>query len=107
MAMKISPAVPALKDAGQKTITTAGTSVLLSANTIADEVTIKALSTNVGSVWVKPNGVAGANYQTTGFELRPGEVVTSELRSNLNEIALDTSTNGNIVCFIYVAHEGR
>jgi len=107
MTMKVTPAVPALKDAGQKTITTAGTSVLLSSDTIADEVTIKALSTNTNSVWVKPNGVTGANYSANGFELRPGEVVTIEVRQNLNEIALDTSTDGNKVCFVYVAHEGR
>lgn len=97
----VVPGAVVSSGANQKAVTTAGTSVILATTTPAREVIIKALKANTGKIYVKPGGIAGANYSSNGFELSAGDSVTVQLISNLTDIAIDSSVNGEGVSYIY------
>ena len=83
---------------GLTTVPTAGTSVALATSTAVKTVTIRALSSNTGLVYVGSSSVSSAN----GFELSPQETVSLDL-DNLNKVWLDVQVNGEGVSFIYLA----
>ncbi len=83
---------------GRKTVTTAGTRVTLAASTACQSVTIKALLTNTGLIYVGDTAVSSAN----GLTLWPGDSVSLDI-ANLTTVNLDSSVNGEGVTFLGVA----
>lgn len=82
---------------GKKTVTTAGTRVTLASSTTVKSVTIKALSTNTGFIYVGDTTVASTN----GFQLSAGETISMDI-ANLNTVNLDSSVSGESVTYIGV-----
>ena len=81
---------------GQKTVTTAGTRVVLSTSqTLTSGVTIKAMSTNTGIIFVGNSSVTSSN----GFRLSASAEVFIEI-DNLATIYIDSSVNGEGVSYI-------
>lgn len=79
---------------GKKTVTTAGTRVVLG-TTVAKSVTIRALATNTGLIYVGDVTVASTN----GFQLSAGESVSLDI-STLSRIYIDSSVNGEGVTYV-------
>lgn len=82
---------------GKKTVTTAGTRVTLASSQAVKSVTIKALSTNTGIIYVGDTSVASTN----GFQLSAGETISMDI-ANLNTVNLDSSVSGESVTYIGV-----
>lgn len=82
---------------GKKTVTTAGTRVTLASSQAVKSVTIKALSTNTGFIYVGDTSVASTN----GLQLEAGETISLDI-ANLNTVNLDSSVNGEGVTYIGV-----
>lgn len=80
---------------GKKTVTTAGTRVTLASSQAVKSVTIKALSTNTGLIYVGDTSVASTN----GFQLSAGETISMDI-ANLNTVNLDSAVNGEGVTYI-------
>jgi hypothetical protein len=95
--LRTAPAVPTVLLNGNKVVTTAGTRVTLAASTTIRAVTIKALSTNTGIIYIGDTSAAAAN----GFQLRAGESVSLSL-TNLSTINLDASVSGEGVTYAAV-----
>lgn len=83
---------------GKTSVTTAGTRVVLAASQAVLSVTIKALSTNTGVIYVGNASVASTN----GFQLSAGDTLSMDL-ANLNTINIDSSVNGEGVTYFSVA----
>lgn len=81
---------------GRASVTTAATRVQLPSNPVAS-VTIKALVTNTGVIYVGGPGVASGN----GFQLAAGDSVSFDI-SNTNAIYIDSSVNGEGVAWLAV-----
>ncbi len=84
---------------GQTVVAAAGTRVQLTAtSTPILSVTVKALSTNTGIVYVGGADVSAAN----GLELiNPGESVSVDV-DNLTDVWIDAAVNGEGVSYIYL-----
>lgn len=82
---------------GKTTVATAGSRTTLAASTSVKSVTIKALSTNTGFIYVGDTSVASTN----GFQLSARESVSMDL-ANLNTINIDSSVNGEGVTYLAV-----
>lgn len=82
---------------GRKTIGSSGTSEELSVSTIIRSVTIKALSTNTGNVYVGGSAVSSAN----GFPLEAKGSVSLDI-DDLNDVFIDVDNNGEGVSFIFL-----
>lgn len=82
---------------GKTNVTTAGTRVTLAASQVVTSLTIKALSTNTGIIYVGNASVASSN----GYQLSAGESVSIDL-ANLNTVNLDCSVNGEGVTYIAI-----
>ena len=82
---------------GKKSVTTAGTRVTLASSQAVKSVTIKALSTNTGIIYVGDTSVASTN----GFQLSAGETISMDI-ANLNTVNLDSSVSGESVTYIGV-----
>ena len=97
-ALKTESSITALSSvgSGKTTVTTAGTQVVLSSSTATASVTIKALATNTGYIYVGASTVSS----TDGFQLQAGEVVSMDV-DNLSDIWIDSSVNGEGVSYIY------
>lgn len=81
---------------GQRAVTTAGTRVALAgASTPVVSVTIKALSTNTGLIYVGDSTVDSTN----GFVLASGDSASSDI-DNLTDIYLDSSVDGEGVSYL-------
>jgi hypothetical protein len=80
-----------------KTVTTSGTRVALAASQSVKSLSIKALSSNTGTIYVGDSSVTSAN----GFRLLANESVSIDL-ANLNTVNIDSSVNGEGVCYIGV-----
>lgn len=80
---------------GKTTVTTAGTRVVLAASTTCKSVTIKALSTNTGLVFVGSSAVASTN----GFQLAAGETISMDI-ANLNTVNIDSAVSGEGVTYL-------
>jgi hypothetical protein len=83
---------------GKKTVTTAGSRVTLSTTQAVKSVTIKALYSNTGSIYVGNATVSSAN----GLELLAGDSVNFDI-SDIANIYLDSSVNAEGVTFLAVA----
>jgi hypothetical protein len=88
---------------GKKTVTAPGTHETLATSTEVLSVTIKALSTNTGKVYVGDHTVAAAN----GFELDPRDSIDLSTDDpshviNLNSIYLDVAVAGEGVSYFYL-----
>jgi proline racemase len=84
---------------GQKTVTTAGTAVQLGTQSIQGPLMVKALDTNTGVVAVGNDG-AGDVTVSNGFRLLKGESIEFEFVGSLATLWLDSSVNGEGVCWL-------
>ena len=89
--------VPSTIYNGKKTVTTAGTRVALGAATSMRAITVKALSTNTGIIYVGNATVASTN----GLELLPGDTVNFNV-DDIAKIYIDSSVNGEGVTYFGV-----
>ena len=94
----VSIAAPTTIFNGKTTVTTAGTRVTLAASQAVRSVTIKALPTNTGIIYVGNSSVASTN----GLQLSASESVSMDI-SNLNTVNLDSSVNGEGVTYLGVS----
>lgn len=78
------------------TVTTAGTRVQLGTNTCSS-ITIKALSTNTGLIYVGTSTVASSN----GFQLSAGESISLDI-TNTNLVYIDSAVNGEGITSIWI-----
>jgi hypothetical protein len=78
---------------GQKTVTTAGTAVVLGAQRIDGPLTVKALLANTNNIYIGNDG-AGDVTSGNGYELDAGDVITFQYVGNLASLWLDADTNG-------------
>ena len=86
---------------GQKTVTTAGTAVLLlAANTPTRTVIIKALASNTGDIYV--GNVSDDVSSSNGLVLDAGEGVSFDIDNSSTAIYIDSGVNGEGVSFIYL-----
>jgi hypothetical protein len=85
---------------GQRTVTTAGTAVRLSAATklINGPLMVKALDTNTGVVAL--GGVAGDVTVSNGLRLSASESIVFEWVGDLYNVWLDSAVNGEGVSWI-------
>lgn len=95
--MKTSEAAPTAIFNGKKTVTTAGTRVVLATTQAVKSVTIKALKANTSTIYVGNATVASTN----GLALEPGESVSLDI-ANLTTVNLDSAVNGEGVTYIGV-----
>lgn len=84
---------------GQKTVTTAGSAEILGTQLIVGPLIIKALDTNTGVVAI---GNDGANDVTldNGYRLQAGDSIILAFVTALSTIYLDSSVNGEGVCWM-------
>jgi len=82
---------------GHKTVSAAGTAEALASSTSIKSVTVKALRTNTGTIYVGDSSVSSSN----GFEIDPGESVDIEI-DDLATVYIDADTNGDGVSYIAV-----
>lgn len=88
----------AIRLTGHKTVTTAGTQVQLSSSSaVFGACTIKALSTNTGSIWVGLSSVSSSD----GFELDASESISIDIQG-IAHIYIDSDTNGEGVSYLCV-----
>lgn len=89
--------IPAVRS-GETAVTTAGTAVALGSGEIHGPIAIKALAANTGIMYV--GYVAGDVANDSGFELSAKEVVIINHIVNLADLMVDSSVNGEGVCWI-------
>lgn len=93
-----NPVAPTAIYDGKTTVTTAGTRVALASTQVIQSVTIKALSTNTGFIYVGNASVAS----TAGYQLKAGETISFDI-ANLATIYLDCSVSGEGVSYLAIA----
>lgn len=81
-----------MAQSGQKTVTTAGTAVALGNQQVNAAVMVKALPANTGIVYV--GNASGDVSSSNGMPLSAGEVAIFDLVSNLANILVDSTVNG-------------
>lgn len=81
---------------GQETVAAPGTAEQLPSNAIAS-ITIKALQTNTGSIYIGGSTVDAA----TGFELLPGDIISFDM-SNTNAVYVDAEVAGEGISWLAV-----
>jgi len=84
---------------GQKTVTAAGTEVVLGTIQVNAPVMVKALDTNTGKIYIGNNG-DGTVSSMTGLVLLAGESAVFEWVGNLSTIMVDSSVNGEGVAWL-------
>jgi len=85
---------------GVKTVTTAGTDVVLAASTAAKWVIVMAQSDNTGAIAVGAAGVDATIATGTGVLLFAADAVTLAI-DNLADVFIDSTVNGEGVRFTY------
>jgi hypothetical protein len=85
---------------GVKTVTTAGTDVVLAASTSCRRVTIQAQTDNAGFIAIGAAGVDATVDVGTGVLLAAGEVFELEI-DNLADVFIDSTVNGEGVRYTY------
>lgn len=85
-------------DHGQKTVTTAGTAVILLTATETIAVIIKAKAGNTGDIYIGDSDVTSAN----GYILDAGEVVSISLDHKSDNIYINSSVNAEGVSFLTI-----
>lgn len=86
---------------GVKTVTTAGTDVVLASTTPCVSVTIQAQTDNTGVIAVGGSGVDATIATGTGNVLEAGESISMDI-SNLNLIYIDSTVSGDGVRYTYL-----
>lgn len=81
---------------GQKIVVTAGVPVVLLSPVLTGTITIKALPSNTGYIYVGGSMVT----PSTGFILEARDSVSIDLDINSTPIYIDASVNGEGVCYI-------
>lgn len=84
---------------GQKTVTTAGTAVVLGSQQVDGSLYVKALTTNTGLVYVGNDG-AGDVTSANGYPLAAGDQVVFERIDDLNALWVDSAVNGEGVAWL-------
>ena len=84
---------------GQKTVTAAGSAVTLGTQAIGGPLAVKALAANAGVVVVGCDG-AGDITTSNGFQLSAGETVIFNHVAHLGNIWVDSTVNGEGVCWL-------
>jgi len=87
---------------GVKTVTTAGTDVVLATSTAAKVVIIQAQTDNTGVIAVGGSGVDATVATGTGIALYAGDSVTLEI-DNLADVYIDATVNGEGVRYTYLS----
>lgn len=82
---------------GKATVSTAGTRVVLASAQAITSVTVKALSTNTGLIYVGNSTVASTN----GFQLSAGDSVSMDV-TDLSTVYLDCAVSGEGVSYLAV-----
>ncbi len=85
---------------GVKTVTSAGTDVVLATSTAVKWVAIQAQTDNTGLIAVGATGVDATEATGTGIILYPGDSLTFEI-DNLADIFIDSTVSGEGVRFFY------
>lgn len=85
---------------GVKTVTTAGTDVVLASSTAAKWVVIQAQTDNTGNIAVGATGVDATEATGTGIILEAGDTITLPV-DNLADVFIDASVSGEGVRFTY------
>ena len=83
---------------GKITVSTPGSASALGVPTTTASITIRALASNTGKVYVGTASVSSSN----GFQLSPQETMSLDL-NNLNKIWLDVDNAGEGVTYFYIA----
>ena len=96
-AVPVIQAAPTVPVNGRTTVTTAGTRVVLAGSTTVKSVTIKALGTNTGIIYVGDSAVSSSN----GFPLYARDTISMDI-SNLNTLYIDSSVNNEGIAYIAV-----
>jgi len=96
-AVQNTPVAPPSIYSGKTTVTTAGTRVVLASSQAVQSVTIKALSSNTGLIYVGNSSVASSN----GYQLSAGDSISMDV-ANLNTVNIDSAVNGEGVSYIAV-----
>jgi hypothetical protein len=91
----VSLNVPTTINNNKTVVASAGTRVTLAASTAVKSVTIKALITNTGLIYVGNATVSSAN----GYQLAAGDSISMDI-SNLNTVNLDCDNSGEGVSYI-------
>ena len=86
---------------GQKTVTTAGTAVVLGSLSIGCSILVKALETNTGIVALGNDGADDVTV-SNGYRLAAGEVCVFDNVNSLAAIYLDSAVNGEGVSWIKI-----
>lgn len=82
---------------GKALVASAGAPQALAGSTSTGSITVKALVTNTGQIYVGNSSMTKA----TGFELSASESVSMDI-NNLNKIYIDADNTGEGVTYIYV-----
>lgn len=85
---------------GVKTVTTAGTDVVLAGSTACKKVTIQAQTDNTGLIAVGTSGVDATEATGNGIILYAGDAIELEI-DNLADIYIDATVSGEGVRYIY------
>jgi len=85
---------------GVKTVTTAGTDVVLANSTTCKKLDIQAQTDNTGLIAVGASGVDATVATGTGIILNPGDVYSLEI-DNLADIYIDATVSGDGVRYTY------
>jgi hypothetical protein len=88
------------QNSGQITVVTAGTAVQ-GPDIPGYGFFIRALSTNVGVVYVGNDGADDVS-STTGFELSAGDLVFVEIPPTLNNLWFDAANDGDKFCWLSI-----
>lgn len=83
---------------GRATVVSAGTRVPLSSSTAIASVTVRALASNTGLIYVGNSAVSSAN----GFQLSASETVSMDI-DNLSKVFIDSAVSGGGVSYAYVS----
>lgn len=86
---------------GRKTVTTAGTRIVLAASTACKKVKLQALPDNTDIVYVGGSDVVAADNTENGYGLYATNSVEFEV-NNLNLIFVDSRVSGEGVSFSYI-----
>lgn len=80
----------------QKVVTTSGTPVQLPSQTVDPDQTavIKAKSANTGTICVGYSSVTALNSNASHFKLAANEGIELNVMTNLNEVWIDSTVNG-------------
>lgn len=88
---------PTTLGSGKKLVTTAGTRVQLASTTSIKGLSVKALSTNTGLIYIGDVTVASSN----GFQLSAGDEQSFDI-SDLASLYVDSAVNGEGVTYFWV-----